>query len=293
MPPAAPARPTALQVDLARLIAQDIVARRYAPGAHLSEEALAASYEVSRTPVRGALRLLATQGLIKHRPNSGYTVAENAAQASPAIAGAGPTQDELYRRLIADRATRVLPDQFTERELLQRYPAPRSVLAKALLQLSADGLLEKRKGHGWQFAPSLENREALDESYRFRMTIECAGLLEPTFRLDRNALERMRAAHEALIQRDDAGISAAEFFGLNAAFHEMLARCSGNRYILQAVQQQNQLRRLEEHAAFHREARFVDSSNEHLRIIAALEAGDQEKASQLMREHLSISLRQS
>lgn len=293
MPPAAPARPTALQVDLARLIAQDIVARRYAPGAHLSEEALAASYEVSRTPVRGALRLLATQGLIKHRPNSGYTVAENAAQASPAIAGAGPTQDELYRRLIADRATRVLPDQFTERELLQRYPAPRSVLAKALLQLSADGLLEKRKGHGWQFAPSLENREALDESYRFRMTIECAGLLEPTFRLDRNALERMRAAHEALIQRDDAGISAAEFFGLNAAFHEMLARCSGNRYILQAVQQQNQLRRLEEHAAFHREARFVDSSNEHLRIIAALEAGDQEKASQLMREHLSTSLRQS
>ncbi|MFP3744842.1 GntR family transcriptional regulator [Achromobacter sp. SIMBA_011] len=293
MPPAAPARPTALQVDLARLIAQDIVARRYAPGAHLSEEALAASYEVSRTPVRGALRLLATQGLITHRPNSGYTVAENVAQASPAIAGAGPTQDELYRRLIADRATRVLPDQFTERELLQRYPAPRSVLAKALLQLSADGLLEKRKGHGWQFAPSLENREALDESYRFRMTIECAGLLEPTFRLDRNALERMRAAHEALIQRDDAGISAAEFFGLNAAFHEMLARCSGNRYILQAVQQQNQLRRLEEHAAFHREARFVDSSNEHLRIIAALEAGDQEKASQLMREHLSTSLRQS
>ncbi|MFY3705762.1 GntR family transcriptional regulator [Achromobacter dolens] len=293
MPPAAPARPTALQVDLARLIAQDIVARRYAPGAHLSEEALAASYEVSRTPVRGALRLLATQGLITHRPNSGYTVAENAAQASPAIAGAGPTQDELYRRLIADRATRVLPDQFTERELLQRYPAPRSVLAKALLQLSADGLLEKRKGHGWQFAPSLENREALDESYRFRMTIECAGLLEPTFRLDRNALERMRAAHEALIQRDDAGISAAEFFGLNAAFHEMLARCSGNRYILQAVQQQNQLRRLEEHAAFHREARFVDSSNEHLRIIAALEAGDQEKASQLLREHLSTSLRQS
>ncbi|PWY50491.1 GntR family transcriptional regulator [Achromobacter sp. RW408] len=293
MPPAAPARPTALQVDLARLIAQDIVARRHAPGAHLSEEALAAGYEVSRTPVRGALRLLAAQGLITHRPNSGYTVAENAALASPAITGAGPTQDELYRRLIADRATRALPEQFTERELLQRYPAPRSVLAKALLQLSADGLLEKRKGHGWQFAPSLENREALDESYRYRMIIECAGLLEPTFKLDRDALARMRAAHEALVQRGDGEISATEFFGLNASFHEMLARCSGNRYILQAVQQQNQLRRLEEHAAFHRDARFLDSSNEHLRIIAALEAGDQEGASQLMREHLQTSLRQS
>lgn len=293
MPAATPARPTPLQVDLARHIAQDIAARRYAPGDHLSEEALAAGYEVSRTPVRGALRLLAAQGLISHRPNSGYTVADNAAAAAAAIEGAGPTLDELYRRLIDDRASRGLPETFTERDLIQRYDAPRSLLAKTLLQLSADGLIEKRKGHGWQFAPSLESAEALAESYRFRMTIECAGLLEPTFRLDRPALARMRAAHEALIQRDDAAISATEFFGLNASFHEMLARFSGNRYILQAVQQQNQLRRLEEHAAFYRDARFVNSSSEHLQIIEALEAGDQEWASQLMRRHLKTSLQAS
>ncbi|MGS1006777.1 GntR family transcriptional regulator [Achromobacter anxifer] len=293
MPHPAPVRPTPLQVDLARLIAEDIVARRHAPGDHLSEEALAASYEVSRTPVRGALRLLAAQGLITHRPNSGYTVATHAAAAPPAIEGAGPTQDELYRRLIDDRAARELPETFTERDLQQRYPAPRSVLAKTLLQLSADGLIEKRKGHGWQFAPSLENRDALNESYRFRMTIECAGLLEPTFRLDREALARMRAAHEALAARSDADISATEFFNLNASFHEMLARFSGNRYILQAVQQQNQLRRLEEHAAFYRDARFINSSSEHLQIIDALEAGDQEWASQLMRRHLKTSLQVS
>jgi len=293
MPAATPARPTPLQVDLARLIAQDILARRYAPGTHLSEEALAAGYEVSRTPVRGALKLLATQGLITHRPNSGYTVADTAALPPLAITGAGPTQQELYRRLIDDRATRVLPDQFTESDLLQRYPAPRSVLVKALLQLSADGLIEKRKGHGWQFVPSLEGREALDESYRFRMAIECAGLLEPTFKLDRDALARMRAAHEAMAQRQDADISAPEFFALNASFHELLARFSGNRYILQAVQQQNQLRRLEEHAAFHRDARYVGSTQEHLQIIDALQAGDQERAAQLMRRHLQASLQAS
>lgn len=292
MSTAAPDRPTPLQVDLARHIAEDIVARRHLPGDHLSEEALAAAYEVSRTPVRGALRLLAAKGLITHRPNSGYTVAANAA-AAPAIEGAGPTQNGLYRRLIDDRAQRKLSDTFTERELLQRYGASRSVLAKTLLRLSADGLVEKRKGHGWQFAPSLENAEALNESYRFRMTIECAGLLEPTFRVDKAALARMRAAHEALIQRRDAEISATEFFSLNASFHELLARFSGNRYILQAVQQQNQLRRLEEHAAFYRDARFVNSSSEHLRIIEALEAGDQKGAAQLMRSHLAASLQAS
>ncbi len=289
----APARPTPLQVDLARLIAQDIVARRYTPGTHLSEEALAAGYQVSRTPVRGALKLLATQGLITHRPNSGYTVADNAVLADAAITSTGPTQQELYRRLIDDRAARVLPDPFTERDLLQRYGAPRSVLTKALLQLSADGLLEKRKGHGWQFAPSLESRAALDESYRFRMAIECAGLLEPTFKLDRDALARMRSAHEALAERGEADISATEFFALNASFHELLARFSGNRYLLQAVQQQNQLRRLEEHAAFHRDARYIGSTREHLQIIDALQAGDQERAAQLMRHHLQASLQAS
>lgn len=293
MSSAAHARPTPLQVDLARLIAEDIVAGRHAPGDHLSEETLGAAYEVSRTPVRGALRLLAAQGLITHRPNSGYTVAAHGAAQAPAIEGAGPSLEELTRRLIDDRASRGLPETFTERDLLQRYDVPRSVLAKTLLQLSADGLIEKRKGHGWQFAPSLESAEALSESYRFRMTIECAGLLEPTFRVDKPALARMRAAHEALIQRDDADISATEFFGLNASFHELLARFSGNRYILQAVQQQNHLRRLEEHAAFYRDARFINSSNEHLQIIEALEAGDQEWASQLMRRHLKTSLQAS
>lgn len=295
MSTAVPARPTPLQVDLARHIAEDIVAGRYAPGDHLSEEALAANHEVSRTPVRGALKLLAAQGLIMHRPNSGYTVAARAAAALPAIEGAGPTQDELYRRLIGDRASRALPDTFTESDLLQRYPAPRSVLAKALLQLSADGLIEKRKGHGWQFAPSLENRDALNESYRFRMTVECAGLLEPTFHPDKEALARMRAAHEALAARSDDGsdISAAEFFNLNASFHEMLARFSGNRYILQAVQQQNQLRRLEEHRAFYHLAQYSNSSREHLQILAAIEDGDQEWAAQLMRQHLKSALQRS
>ncbi|ANY16134.1 GntR family transcriptional regulator [Bordetella pseudohinzii] len=284
------ARPTALQVDLARQIADDIAAGRHAVGDHLSEEALAKAYAVSRTPVRGALALLAAQGLITHRPNSGYTVAALTAQA-PLPRLQGPTQAELYRRLIDDRARRALPETFTDSELQQRYGAPRAVLAKTLLQLSADGLIEKRKGHGWQFAPSLDSAEALAESYRFRMAIECAGLLEPAFRLDRPALARMRAAHEALLRRED--VSAAEFFALNTAFHELLARCSGNRHILQAVQQQNQLRRLEEHAAFYRAARYADSSAEHLRIIEALEAGDNEWAAQLMRQHLKASLQAS
>ncbi|OZI39286.1 GntR family transcriptional regulator [Bordetella genomosp. 1] len=287
-------RPTPLQVDLARRLAHDIAAGRYPQGSHLSEQALCAHYQVSRTPIRAALRLVAQQGLIAHRPNSGYTVANAGTPDAAALAGhaAGPTQDELCRRVVEDRAARALPDTFSERDLIARYGAARSVVAKALVQLSADGLVEKRKGHGWQFAPSLANAQALAESYRFRMTVECAGLLEPTFQADPQALARMRAAHEAVLA-GEVDMPAHAFFDLNASFHELLARFSGNRYILQAVQQQNQLRRLEEHRAYYHAARSVDSSREHLQILAAIESGDQEWAAQLMRQHLKTSLQLS
>jgi DNA-binding GntR family transcriptional regulator len=48
----------------------------YEPGAKLSEEELAATIGVSRTPVREALRLLAASGLVDHRPHTKATVAK-------------------------------------------------------------------------------------------------------------------------------------------------------------------------------------------------------------------------
>ena len=291
---ASPAHPTSLQVDLARRIAQLIYSRDVQAGDHLSEEPLAQQFQVSRTPIRGALRLLAEKGLIAYHPNRGYRV--NALQADaprPEIESREPTPDELYRRLLDDHVARQLPGPLIERELSQRYGVTRSTVTKSLLRMSADGLIEKRKGYGWQFVPSLESPSALAESYRYRIAVECAGLLEPEFSIDAAELERMRAAHERLLTRDGPDISASDFFALNATFHEMLARFSGNRYILQAVQQQNQLRRLEEHAAFYRDARFVASSQEHLQIIAALKAGDRDWAAQLLRHHLRTALQVS
>lgn len=292
--PATPAHPTSLQVDLARRIAQLIYIQGIRPGDHLSEEPLAEQFQVSRTPIRGALKLLADKGLIAYRPNRGYRV--NALQdGAPRaeIESKELTPDELYRRLLDDHVARRLPDSLIERELGQRYGVSRATLTKTLLRMSADGLIAKRKGYGWQFVPSLESPHALGESYRFRIAVECAGLLEPEFSADPAELERMRIAHEQLVTHDGTAISATDFFALNAAFHEMLARFSGNRFILQAVQQQNQLRRLEEHAAFYRDARFIASSREHLQIIAALQAGDRDWAAQLLRQHLKTSLQVS
>ncbi|KIZ47545.1 MULTISPECIES: GntR family transcriptional regulator [Rhodopseudomonas] len=61
--------------DLRIQLADDIVRGALAPGAALDETTLAARFNVSRTPVREALRQLAASGLVESRPHHGAVVA--------------------------------------------------------------------------------------------------------------------------------------------------------------------------------------------------------------------------
>jgi DNA-binding GntR family transcriptional regulator len=60
--------------DIALAIEEAIVAGELAPGSVLRQEQLSERYEVSRTPVREALRRLAALGLVSFEPNRGVRV---------------------------------------------------------------------------------------------------------------------------------------------------------------------------------------------------------------------------
>lgn len=62
-----------------RLI-EEIVTGSYPPGAKLDEASLAARFDVSRTPVREALRQLVNSGLVVWRPRQGAVVAKVSVQ---------------------------------------------------------------------------------------------------------------------------------------------------------------------------------------------------------------------
>ncbi|HZU94148.1 MAG TPA: GntR family transcriptional regulator [Microbacterium sp.] len=66
-------RPSARAVAYGR-IRDDIIGGRFAPGALLSENELAAALGISRQPVREALLLIAQEGLVEVRPQSGTYV---------------------------------------------------------------------------------------------------------------------------------------------------------------------------------------------------------------------------
>ena len=60
--------------DLALALEEAIVSGEIAPGTVLRQEQLSEQYEVSRTPVREALRRLAALGLVQFVPNRGVRV---------------------------------------------------------------------------------------------------------------------------------------------------------------------------------------------------------------------------
>lgn len=285
-------QPTDLQIRLALQIANKLVRDATPAKTHLKEGALAKAFGVSRSPIRGALQLLERKGIVASKANHGFFLEFSGEQLDIQALNFRETDAEtLYRNIIADRVRGKLADIETEADLIRRYDVTRAQLTRTLAILSQEGIVEKGQGYGWRFSPALNTERAHDESYAFRLLIEPAGPLQDTFKLDQGRLKKSRQAHHDLLERNSDGVSVAELFAVNADFHEMIAEFSGNRFMLQAVQQQNRLRRLLEYRGFQTQnaERVQASCEEHLAIMDALERGDNEWASTLLKRHLQVA----
>lgn len=298
MPRAATAkRPSNLQRQLANQIIRYIRNNELAPGAPLPEVPLAEEFKVSRTPVRAALERLAAQGIVDASSRRGYAVGHKAGEVAATATSRDADEsddDSLYTRITTDYLQERLAGQFSEADLMRRYKVRHGLLNRVLQRMAADLVLERNPGHGWSFAPAFKSDEAETESFRFRAIIEPAGLLEPGYSLDRARAERVRRDHEAIIATPRNKLSRVRlfhFYEMNAEFHALLAAGSGNNFLLQAVQQQNRLRRLLIYNWSYPLERIVESCIEHMELLTAVEKGEMEFAATLMRRHLQLAQR--
>ena len=127
-------------LDVAAQIRTDIIQGRLEPGAKLREVALAERYEVSRIPIREALRALEADGLVESRKFSGSVVAPS------------PVEDA--------------EDLFEIRIVLESATAKRA--ARRAAELSADGEHDAR----WseiraEISEILETGDVVIEQERF------------------------------------------------------------------------------------------------------------------------------
>ncbi|MDB5736485.1 MAG: GntR family transcriptional regulator, partial [Sphingomonas bacterium] len=179
-----------------------------------------------------------------------------------------------------------LPDQCTQQEIVRLFDVKLATVVRVLRQLAELGLVERKPGNGWSFTLPINSRQARDDMYAFRSIVEPAGLIESTFELDMDWLQRSRERHLAFRKRRWRETLAIELYEINSDFHEQLARCSGNRYVLDAVQRQNRLRSFLNYQWVNGAERVVASIDEHLTIMDAIAAGRNKRAHDLMKLHL-------
>jgi DNA-binding GntR family transcriptional regulator len=290
--PRSKAAPSRLQRELSARILELIRAEKRAPGTRLAEVALAERLQVSRTPVRAALKLLAGRRLVRQGARRGYFVAD-AVPAAPKTPGKPlPVDtDRLFLAIARDRRSGRLPVDVSERDLMQRYGATRPVIQRVLTKLAEIAAVQRKPGHGWRFQPIIADAQARHESYRYRILIEPAGLLEPGFRLDLAWAAEMRHRHQEMMALPWSETASIALYEMNAAYHEGLAAASGNRFLLVAVQQQNRLRRFANYDWTFGHERVLVNCREHLAILDQIEAGERESAAALLRRHLEGAAR--
>ena len=275
-----------LHRELARAIVEGLRTAAE-PGEFLRENGLAARLGTSRSPVRGALRLLLEAGVLARLENGRLALRqlplarEDAAEAEPEAGAA----ERIYWRLAADRLSGSLPDVVGEAELARRYGASRGPVHRALLQAMGEGWTERAPAGTWRFLSLIDGPESYDESYRFRRAIEPAALLDPGFHLPAPVFARLRREQRDLLGRIGVA-SPREVFELNSGFHLALVQASNNRFFADAALRVTRLRRVVGYVIALDQGRLAAQSEEHLAILDRLEAGDREGAAALLLRHL-------
>lgn len=275
-----------LQARIARDLLHLLADGEIGQGDHLRELDLCDRFGVSRSPVRAALNFLQDLGALQKQANKGFFVAVDGTRSRELIGQIPEDDDEKIKAQIArDWFNGDVASEVSEGEIRTRYKLGKIAASRVLTALAEDGVVSRMPGYGWKFEPTLNTASAHDESYDFRMIVEPASILSAQFRFDHQKAASLRRRHRQVLHfRNKPDL--AEVIRLDEDFHDFIARCSGNRFVEQALAQQNRLRRLMEFQSLIDAGRLTASCLEHMEILDHLEAGNRNKAAEAMLQHL-------
>lgn len=283
-----------IHTTIAERILETIKQENWPEGTHLAAQRLADSYGVSRSPVTQALGWLAERGLVERRSNRGFFVCEAALNDRLNLQGSHnlrqTSEQQAYFQMAEDCFSGQLPTTVSESFLRERYALSQSQVKSVLQRVVQEGWITKNAGYGWTFLPMLNSPEALLQTYRLRIAVEPAALLEPGYRLDPQSLDRCRNAELHLLEGGIETDTADQIHERGVNFHETLVQGSGNPFFIDTIKRVNRVRRLISYRSMQDRNRYREHCRQHLHILALLEQGRQTDAADALSQHLKHTL---
>jgi len=282
------------QKSIAAQIIGFIQAEGIQVGEHLPAQMLADRLRVSRTPVSVALEQLHEKGILTRERNRGYFLSKPL-DGAPDVANAlGLDEEDIvtssYFRIADDLLRGELAQSFTESSLRSRYGLTQTQFNAVLARISNEGWAERKPGYGWNFSSMMTTPDSLLQSYRLRLALEPAALLEPGYRLDSAVLATCRAAEQHLLAGGIDTDSADQLHDRGVRFHESLVEASGNPFFIDTVRRVNRVRRLLSYRSMKDRTRYKQHCEQHLHILDLLAREHNEAASLALAEHLQSTL---
>jgi len=190
----------ALYEDVADRLREEIFCKNLAPGSWLDEQSLAAQFGISRTPMREAIKVLASEGLVTIKMRRGAYVTE--------VNRADLEQIFTILSLLEGQATKEAANKATEDELnvldhlhhrLEKAAADRDIEQFFEINGKFHDLIQEIAGNRWMNGVIADLRKVLKLHRRDSLT--------STGRIQNSLLEH-REILKALLKRDELAAEA-------------------------------------------------------------------------------------
>jgi DNA-binding GntR family transcriptional regulator len=277
-------------VELAQKILDFAIEKGLQKGGRLAEQTLASYCNVSRTPVRKALQLLAEKAIVGLDPDGGYQLAIDPSTFPGMQDVSVPAEEtELYNAILRDVAAGRIADSQTIAGLQRRYLASRTAVQNALMRLSEENLAERAPGQQWLIKQFAISGDAVAKSYEFRLAFEPLALTLPGFRRDAAAIMSLRSSMELLRNASEGEFDLKLFERTDHDFHMLIAKGSGNPFLAESLITHHRRRKTSQASMHVNPFRLAQSNIEHLQILEQIEREQFELAADLLRVHIQMS----
>ncbi len=172
-----------------------------------------------------------------------------------------------------------------ELKVAAEYGISRTPLREALKVLAAEGLVTLKVRRGAYVSDVSQDDVAQVYHLLALLESDAAGRVAThASTAQRQQLAQLHEQLERQVRQRDA------FFAANETFHMALLQMAGNRWALQMVFDLRKVMKLNRHHSLFKRGRLAESLEEHRALMRAIEAGDGEAATRLMKAHFDSGL---